>query len=136
MNKKLSLSPYSKYTVAGLLMAAVGVVIQIFSGAPYPTNPPVFFILLIPAALTVLTRFRLAPVIVVLGGVLLLLGLFASGASIRLIHSKQPGDSIGLWIQMLAIVFACVTGIIATVQNYRTKASLNRQNHKAQGAVT
>jgi hypothetical protein len=136
MKSKLPLSSYNKYTVAGLLIATVGVVIQILSGAPYPTIPPVFFILLIPAALIAFARLRWAPVIAVLGGLFLTLGLFSSGASTRLIHSNKPEDSIGLWIQMLAVFFACVTGIIATVHNYRIKKSINQQQDKARSAVT
>jgi hypothetical protein len=136
MKNKLSLSSYNKYTVAGLLIATVGVIIQMLSGAPYPTIPPVFFILLIPAALIAFSHLRWAPAIAVLAGLFLTFGLFASGASIRLIHSNKPGDSIGLWIQTFEVVLACVAGILATVQNYRIKTSLNQQKNKVQSVTT
>jgi NhaP-type Na+/H+ or K+/H+ antiporter len=124
MKNKPLLSVYNKYTVAGLLIATGGVIIQILSGAPYPTIPPVFFILLVPAALIAFSHLRWAPAIAVLAGLFLTFGLFASGASTRLIHLNKLGDSIGLWIQTLAVVLACVAGILAIVQNYRIKTSL------------
>jgi len=123
MKNKNSLSRYSKLTVTGLLIAAVGVVIQILSGHPYPTIPPVFFILLIPAALIGLTRWKWASILAILGGLFLILGLFSSGATARLRNPGQFGDFIGLWIQMLGVVYAVATAVIATIQNYRTSAS-------------
>jgi len=45
------LSVAERATVVALATAAVGVVIQIAAGAPYPKIPPVFFILLTPALL-------------------------------------------------------------------------------------
>jgi hypothetical protein len=123
-NRLSSLSPADKLTVGGLLVAAVGVVIQISSGAPYPTIPPVFFILLIPAALIAFGRWRWAPVSAVLAGVFLTFGLFASGESVRLFDRSQvglPGAPVGLWVQMLAVIVAAVAGVVATVQNYRRR---------------
>jgi hypothetical protein len=87
----------------------------------------VFFILLIPAALIALGRLRWAPAIAALAGLFLTFGLFASGESARLFdrgRSGNPGDSIGLWIQMLAVIAATVAGISAAIRNNqaRTKA--------------
>jgi hypothetical protein len=124
MKERLPLSLAGKLTVVGLLVAAVGVVIQIVSRADYPTVPPVFFILLIPAGLIAFGRWRWTPVVAVLAGLFLTFGLFASGASPRLFNPSQLGDSVGLWIQMLAVIVATVTGIIATIQNYRSQTSV------------
>jgi len=113
-----------KVAVAGLVVAAVGVVFQILSGTPYPTIPPVFFILLIPAALIVFGRWRWAPVSAVLAGLFLTFGLFASGESARLFDRSQvglPGAPVGLWVQMLAVIAATVAAIVATIQNYRSR---------------
>jgi uncharacterized BrkB/YihY/UPF0761 family membrane protein len=126
MNKQNPLSLVDKLTVAGLVVAAAGVVIQIVSGHDYPTIPPVFFILLIPAGLIALGRWRWAPVIAVLAGLFLTIGLFASGEYVRLFDRSQigkPGAPVGLWVQMLAVIVATVAGIVATLQNYRSRTS-------------
>lgn len=123
MYKQKSLSVASKLTVTSLIVAAVGVVIQMVSGHDYPTIPPVFFILLIPAGLTAFGRWRWAPLSAVLAGLFLTFGLFASGESARLFGLSNFGDSIGLWIQMLAVILATICGVITTVQNYRSPTS-------------
>ncbi|HZO31767.1 MAG TPA: hypothetical protein VFH48_37895 [Chloroflexota bacterium] len=124
----LSRGPLSfgeKLAVAALVVAAIGVVFQIAARPQnYPTVPPVFFILLIPAGLITFGRWRWAPIPAVLAGVFLTFGLFASGASGRLFDLSNPGDSLGLWIQMLAVVVATVAAIVATVQNYRRQTSV------------
>ena len=118
MNERPSLSVVSKLTVVGLVIAAVGVVIQIISGAAYPRIPPVFFILLIPAGLVAFGRWRWTPMVATLGGLFLTMGLFLSGSSARLFDLERFGVSIGLWVQALAVFVATVAGIVATVQNY------------------
>lgn len=92
MNKQNPLSLAGKLTVAGLVVAAAGVVIQIVSGHDYPTIPPVFFILLIPAGLVAFGRWRWTPVSAVLAGLFLTFGLFASGESARLFDRSQVGE--------------------------------------------
>ena len=118
MNSRGPLSLGEKLTVAALVVAAVGVVIQILAGHPYPAVPPVFFILLIPAALIAFGRWWWAPLSAILAGVFLTFGLFASGESGRLFDLRNPGDSLGLWIQTLAVLVATASAIVATVQNY------------------
>lgn len=123
MNNQNSFSFAGKLTVVSLMVAAVGVVIQMVSGHDYPTLPPVFFILLIPAGLTAFGHWRWAPLSAVLAGLFLTFGLFASGESARLFSLSKFGDSIGLWVQMLAVILATICGVIATVQNYRSPRS-------------
>lgn len=124
INQRNPLSLASKLTVAALLVAAAGVVIQIVSGVDYPTIPPVFFILLIPAGLIAFGRWWWTPAIAVLAGLFLTVGLFLSGASVRLFDLSQFGGSIGLWVQMLGVVAAAVAGIISTIQDYRSRPSI------------
>ena len=52
------LSRAAAATVAALLVATAGVVVQIVAGVDFPTVPPVLFILLIPAALVYFGRWR------------------------------------------------------------------------------
>ena len=120
MKRKFVLSSEGKITIVCLIAAAAGVVIQIISGYPYPTIPPVFFILLIPAGLISFTPWRWAPISAVLAGIFLTAGLFLSGASHRLTDLHNPGDSAGLWIQSLAALGALIAGCIAAYKNFRS----------------
>jgi hypothetical protein len=117
------LSAAEKLTIAALLVAAGGVVIQIVAGHPYPPVPPVFFILLVPAGVMAFGRWRWTPVLAILGGLFLTLGLFASGSSARLVNFQNPGDSFGLWIQALAVLVATVTAVAATVRSASRRSS-------------
>ena len=126
--KQQPLSPAARLTVASLLVATVGVVIQIVSGVAYPAVPPVFFILLIPAGLVAFGPWRWTPALAVVGGAFLILGLFSSGSAARLLDPSQPGGaggSLGLWVQMVAVVVATVAGALALVQSYRRHASVS-----------
>ncbi len=118
MTEKLPLSPAGKLMATGLIIAAAGVTIQIASGHHYPKVPPVYFILLIPAGLVVFGRWRWTSVIVALAGSFLVMGLFGSGAYVRLFSTVNFGDFAGLWIQIIGDVIATIAGIIAIIQNY------------------
>jgi len=117
------LSHYSQLTVAALLIATTGVVIQMIAGVDFPTIPPVLFILLIPAGLVAVGRWRWTPATAALAGVFLTFGLFAGGAAPRLLDLSQLGGFVGLWVQMLGVIGAVVGGLIATVQNYARRRS-------------
>jgi hypothetical protein len=134
MKEQTPLLLAGRITIASLIVASFGVVIQIASGAHYPRVPPVFFILLIPAGLIVFGRWRWTPVSAVLAGLFLILGFFASGKSRRLIDTISVGDSVGLWVQMLAVLVAVVAGIIATIYNYRSRNVRpgTDENHESQ----
>jgi hypothetical protein len=119
MSERGPLSLAARISIASLTVATIGVLIQIVSGADYPRVPPVFFILLIPAGLIALGRWRWTPLSAVLAGLFLTIGLFASGRSSRLIDPSHLGDSVGLWVQTLAVIVAAIAGMIATVHNYR-----------------
>jgi hypothetical protein len=127
MNAQGRLSSASKLVVAGLIVSAAGVVLQMLSGVDYPTIPPVFFILLVPAGLIAFGPWRWTPVTASLAGLFLTFGLFASGASARLFDVSQvggAGGSVGLWIQMLAVIVAGLAGIVATIQNYGSRVAV------------
>ena len=103
-----------KLTLAGLLVAALGIVIQILSGVSYPPIPPGMVILLVPALFIVFAPWwwRVIPGAVVSG--FLLLGLFVSGQAGRLVDFNNLGGSIGLWVQLVAMVVGLVAGAAAT----------------------
>ena len=125
MHAQRSLSAPRAVTAGGLIVAAAGVVIQIVAGHPYPPVPPVLFILLVPAALVALGRWWWAPIPAILAGVFLTFGLFASGESGRLFDLRNPGDSLGLWIQTLAVLVATAAAITSTAQNYARRTSVS-----------
>ena len=123
MKERLPLSPAGKLIAASLFIAVAGVMIQVVSGHPYPKVPPVFFILLIPAGLVIFVRRRWTPIVAIIAGIFLTNGLFGSGAYMRLLHITNAGDSIGLWIQTIAVVAATLAGIVAIIQNYSVKTT-------------
>ena len=125
MSDVSAVSPAGKATAVALTTAAVGVAIQIAAGAPYPSVPPVFFILLIPAGL-IATGWWWAPIPAVLAGMFLTIGLFAAGETGRLVHPTSVADSFGLWLQMVAVLAAMVSGSLATKTNLRRRRSAIR----------
>jgi hypothetical protein len=118
-----NLSPTASLTVAGLLAAAAGIVIQIASGADYPTIPPGLVILLAAAGLVALaTRWRWTTIVGVIVSLFLLVGgALAPQARAQLGDPAQVGVFIGTVIQLLALVVALVAGVAATRQLYRTQ---------------
>ncbi len=112
----------SQLTVAALLVATAGFVIQIVSGVDVPTVPPGLVILLVAAALVAFAPWRWMPVVGVVVGLFLLVGFFASGAVVSLLEPSQLGVFLGAWVQFLAVIVAVATGIVAVSQNYRTRS--------------
>jgi hypothetical protein len=121
MNRRSSLSLYSKLTVAALLVAALGFATQIVSGIEVPTIPPGLVILLAAAGLVAFLPWRWIPVIGAAVGLFLLAGFFGSGAVGNLLDPSRLGMFAGAWVQFLAVIVAVVAGIVATVQNYRSR---------------
>ena len=119
MNQRNSLPSANKLTVAALLAAAAGFVIQIVSGIDVPTVPPGLLILLV-AGLIALLPWRWMPVVGAAVGLFLLVGFFPSGAAGSLLEPGQVGIFVGAWVQFLAVIVVAFAGIVATIQNYRT----------------
>lgn len=115
------LSRPARAEAAALIVAAVGIVVQIIGGVNYPAVPPGLIILLAGAALVAFLPWRWAPVFGVLGAGFLLIGAFAAAESRdHLSHPGHPGAFIGSWIQLVAVVVAVAAGIAAlAVRNRR-----------------
>lgn len=122
MKNLTSMNLPEKLTAISLIVAAVGVVIQIISGHQYPTVPPVFFILLIPALFILFVRKWWPSLIAVIAGVFLFTGVFLSGSYTRLYHSNTVGDTIGLWIQTLAVIIVIISGVYTLVIKRQSKS--------------
>jgi hypothetical protein len=126
MSRKSAVSPAGKVAVVALVSAAVGVAIQIAAGAPYPTVPPAFFILLIPAGLISAGLWWWAPILAVVAGLFLTFGLFAARQTDRLTHPTSFADAFGLWTQTVAVLVATLSGALATRTNLRHRRSVTR----------
>ena len=123
MNQRSSLLSASKLTVAALLVAAAGFVIQIVSGVAVPTIPPGLVIMLVAAGLVAFLPWRWTPVVGTAVGLFLFVGFFASGVADNLLDLSRLGVFTRAWIQFLAVIAAALAGIAATVQNYRSRTS-------------
>lgn len=115
MNDQTPLSSPAKLTVAGLIAAAAGIMIQIISGVDFPTIPPGLIILLVAAGLVAFGRWRWTPLVGAVVGLLQLLGLFLADQADRLLDPSPLGGAVGLWIQLLGVIVA-FAGIVATVR--------------------
>jgi hypothetical protein len=118
--RRPALSGAGKLNVAGMVVAAAGIVVQIASGSElFPTIPPGPIILLAGAALVALGPWRWTPVVgvvvplfVVVGGIV---AAFVSGSFVDQLTDPGPvGVFAGSWLQVLGEVTALVAGIVAT----------------------
>jgi hypothetical protein len=123
MDKPLK-APLVRLTVIALLVAAAGIVMQILSGADYPVVPPGIIILLVAAGLVWFGPWRWTPIVGALAALSQFIGLFAAGQAPRLFALDPLGDSVGLWIQLLAVTVAVVAGVAAVVRDDRGRASV------------
>ena len=105
----------TKYLSAcALVVAAAGEGIQMASGniPGYSGIPPGALILVGAAIVTVLPG-RWSPLAAVLAAGFLTFGLFAADQATRLVEVVNAGDTVGLWLQLVAMVVALVAGILA-----------------------
>jgi len=129
MNQRSSLPPASKLTVAALLVAAAGFVLQIVSGVDVPTVPPGLVIMLVVAGLVAFLPWRWIPAVGAAVGLFLLVGIFARGAVGSLLEPSRLGVFIGAWVQFLAVIVAVGAWIVAVVQNYHSRTAIGAEGH-------
>lgn len=101
--------------VLALLTGAVGIYVQILGGnvPGYPAIAPGVLVFLGGAAITWFVPLRVAPIAAVLVALFMIIGLFAADQATRLTEVEAVWDTIGLWIQMIAVVVALVAGVVA-----------------------
>ena len=118
-------SAAGKLNVAGLVAAAAGIVIQIASGADYPTVPPGLILLLAAAGLVAVgARWRWTTIVgVVVPAFLLVGGAIAPQAREQLGDPSQVGVFVGTAVQLLAMAVALVAGLAATWRSYRHRTT-------------
>src|SRR5580698_2137482 len=126
MNTKLSV--LTKLTIAGLIGVTVAIWTQWLSGDPaYPKFPPGPVIFIAVAAIVAMgTRWWWTPLVGALLSLLVTSGWFAllPRNVLRLTHPGSVGTFAagifgGALLQIIALVFTDIAGLVATVQNYR-----------------
>lgn len=103
-------------SAAALSTAAAGIIVQILGGADYPVVPPGLLILVAAAGIVGFAPWRGAPAAAIVAGLFMIFGLFGAGQATRLIEVETVLDTLGLWIQMVAVVVALVTAVMALVR--------------------
>ncbi len=111
-------TPARTALVAGLVTAAVGVIVLILVGVPgFPLIPPGPIILLVAAGLVAFLPWRWAPVLGLLAAVFLSVGAVLSGATAAMLATPSaPGPFVGAVIQVIGLAVALVAGVPATVR--------------------
>lgn len=110
-----SLSPSIRLCATGLLIAAVGIIIQIAGGVNYPAIPPGLIILIVGAGLVLLAgRWAWTRIFGLAISVFMLIGAFAVPDARH--HLTQPGHFgafSGTIIQDVGVVIALVASLAA-----------------------
>jgi hypothetical protein len=108
-----NLSNAARTNVAALLVAAVGIVIQIAAGVDYPAVPPGLIILLVAAGLVTFGRWAWTSIIGVIVPLFLLIGgIIAPTGRDNLAHPGDFGQFAGTLIQLVAVAIALVAGLL------------------------
>ena len=115
-------------TIVGLIAVAAGIFIQIAAGIDdFPRIPPGAVISIAVAALVAFVgRWWWIPITGAVWAVFLLIGAFVTSGSRdritdRLSEPGEVGEFTGTLVMVLGIVIALVAGIVATVQNARSR---------------
>ena len=121
-------------TVAGLVVGAAGIAILWASGVEFPVAIPPGLVILLAGALFVgLAPWRWATGVGAFLGLFVTVGFLISGGLPNLvggdgssffgilnpIERDTLGTIIGTWIQMIGVLTALITGVMATRNNYR-----------------
>lgn len=107
------MTSFTRLSAVALLVAAVGIVLQVLGGADYPTVPPGLLILVVAGGFVWFAPWRWAPVVALAVGLFMVVGLFVADQAERLIDVESALDTTGLWLQMFALVASTITGALA-----------------------
>jgi hypothetical protein len=103
--------------VAGLIAAAVGILVLRFSGAAMPAVPPGLVLLVAAAVLVAFSPWRWAPAAGVLIALFELIGYVASGSTYGLFAVDSLGILVGTWVRGIGIVVALVAGVATVIRS-------------------
>ncbi|MPZ83046.1 MAG: hypothetical protein GEV28_22700 [Actinophytocola sp.] len=105
------------WTIAGLLVGAVGLVLQKLGGITMPAVPPGLIFVLVAAAQMV-TKLRWAGIVAILAGAAEIAGFFGSGSASYLTKFDELGATAGSWLRIVGVITAVVAGILAVKAAY------------------
>jgi hypothetical protein len=114
MNKRPPLSTRGKVNVAGMVVAAAGILVQYFTGAEgFPLIPPGPIILIVAAAVVASQAWRWTPVVGVIAPLFVLVGgtIATIAGDAPLTNPAEVGSFVGAVIQFLGSITAVVAGI-------------------------
>jgi hypothetical protein len=117
-------TPAAKLNVAGLVVAAAGIMIQYVSGVDFPTIPPGPIILLAAAAVVAFGPWRWSPVVGLVAALFLLIGgaiatIVGNGFDETLGDPGEIGGFAGAVVQIMGLVTALAAGIVAARRSTR-----------------
>jgi hypothetical protein len=117
-------TPAAKLNVAGLVVAAAGIMIQYVSGVDFPTIPPGPIILLAAAAVVAFGPWRWSPVVGLVAALFLLIGgaiatIVGNGFNETLGDPGEIGGFAGAVVQIMGLVTALAAGIVAARRSTR-----------------
>ena len=102
---------------AGLVIAIIGMVVQIASHVPYPTVPPGVVILGLTAVLVVTLPWPPIRILGVLAPAFILVGGIVSGTGrTNISHPAHVGKFLGTLIQFGGLGIALIAGLLALIE--------------------
>ena len=120
MNAQRAWSEPRTATVGGLVVGAMGIAILWASGVEFPVYPPPGIPILLAGAIFVaLATWPWAPGVGAFLGLFVTVGFVVSGGPPNLVGRDGTSVAIGTWIQMIGVLTALISGVIATRNNYR-----------------
>ena len=128
MSRLFMLSMPAKVNVAGMLVAAAGILVEYFSGVEgFPTVPPGPFILAGAAALVAFGPWRWTPAVAVLAPLLsLALGTLSTvlnwGTPAPLSDPGEPAGFAGAVLQFSGLLAALAAGIVVVMRPPQVRA--------------
>jgi hypothetical protein len=132
-------SPAARLLVVGLVVAAVGMLVQYASGVDYPTIPPGPTIALVSAAVVVWGPWRWTPVIGLLVAAFISIGgaiatIAGNGFTEQLSHPSAIGGFVGTLVQIAGLLIALAAGIVAARPSIRSRAATHPTTQAAREA--
>ena len=117
MSIKLTSSVPARIDAAALLIAILGMIIQIASGVKYPTVPPGIVMLAVAALLVTLVPWKPLRLLGLLVPLFLLVGGFISKTGrTNLSHTAPFGPFLGTFIQFAGLAVGVVAGLAAVAE--------------------
>lgn len=109
-------------TVLGLVVAALGIVVLMLSGANLPVVPPGLVLLLGVAGVVFFTRARWTPLLAVAIGLAEAAGVILSGALTNVLDPSAFAAFGATWLRVIGIAIALIAAVVAFTTHPRQMA--------------